>query len=81
MAPTANQSHTKQKGNQTYHWCKNHHDKGMWTVHTQQQCQNKKHPNHPEHQKDQVPEPSTLTRTALVTTITNFGDTHDSDEE
>ncbi|KAL7575398.1 hypothetical protein ACA910_007306 [Epithemia clementina (nom. ined.)] len=79
VAPGATEPKTKTKDGKEFHWCKNHDGNGMWVRHKPDECTNKAHPNHPEH--DPSPRPG-LQRTAMATTIDHFGDTvGDSDAE
>ncbi|KAL7566243.1 hypothetical protein ACA910_011306 [Epithemia clementina (nom. ined.)] len=79
VAPGSGEAETKTKDGKEFHWCRNHETNGMWVRHKPDECSNKSHPNHPNHDPSHRP---ALHRTAMATTIDTFGDTvEDSDQE
>ncbi|KAL7565367.1 hypothetical protein ACA910_013587 [Epithemia clementina (nom. ined.)] len=79
VAPGPREAKMKTKDGKEFHWCRNHEINGMWVRHKTDECTNKSHLNHPEHDPSHQ---TALHRTAMATTIDTFGDTvEDSDQE
>ncbi|KAL7573662.1 hypothetical protein ACA910_008349 [Epithemia clementina (nom. ined.)] len=79
VAPGSGEAKRKTKDGKEFHWCRNHETNGMWVRHKPDECSNKNHPNHPNHDPSHRPD---IHRTAIATTIDTFRDTvEDSDQE